>query len=110
MKKLFPDASDVPQSVANRAARIVEKHLRTQRVNRARDLSEEARIRLYRDLRLLFEGGERPDIKGNEGQGFSVRRFCRRLWEGLEDFLSASMAERTSRQAATPAVAASQPA
>ena len=110
MKKLFPDVSDVPQTMANRAARIVERHLRTQRVTRARDLSEEARIRLYRDLRLLFDGGERPDIKGNEGRGFSVRRFCKRLWEGLEDFLSASVAERTSRQAAIPTLAAFQPA
>ena len=55
MKKLYPEAPDVSQSVANRAARIVEKHLRTHRVSRACDLPEEARIRLYRDLRLFFE-------------------------------------------------------
>jgi len=89
MKKLFPDVPDVPQSVANRAVRIVEKHLRTHRVTRARDLPEEAKIRLYRDLKLFFESGEQPPTNGNRGRGFSLRAFLSRFWEKIEDFLSA---------------------
>ncbi len=88
MKKLFPDVPDVPQSVANRAVRIVEKHLRTHKVTRARDLPEEAKIRLYRDLKFFFESGEQPSTNGNRGEVFSLRGFWARFWEKIEDFLS----------------------
>ncbi|MHB9038314.1 MAG: hypothetical protein ACYC64_16795 [Armatimonadota bacterium] len=93
MKKLFPETPDVPQSVANRAARIMEKHLRVHRVDKARDLPEEAKIRLYRDLRFLFDGGDQP-LSGSDGGGFSIRRFFSRMWEKLEDFLSACEVDR----------------
>jgi hypothetical protein len=93
MKKLNPDVPDVPQSVANRAVRIVERHLRTHRVTRARDLPEEAKIRLYRDLRLFFEAGENPPTAGSERQPFSLRAFLSRTWEKIEDFLSAFSAD-----------------
>jgi|GEM_PF-3234975 len=89
MKKLFPDVPDVPQSVANRAVRIVEKHLRTHRVTRARDLPEEAKVRLYRDLKLFFESNEQPPTNGNTGRRFSLRAFLSRFWEKIEDILSA---------------------
>lgn len=89
MKKLFPDMPDVPQSVANRAVRIVEKHLRTHRVTRVRDLPEEAKIRLYRDLRLFFEGDPQSPAGDGEKQSFTLRGFLSRMWEKLEDFLSA---------------------
>jgi hypothetical protein len=55
MKKLFPEAQDVPQPVANRAIRIVEKHMRLHKVDRARDLPEEAKVRLLTELRAFFE-------------------------------------------------------
>ncbi|MCE5314869.1 MAG: hypothetical protein ABFD49_05925 [Armatimonadota bacterium] len=93
MKKLFPEMPDVPQSMANRAVRIVEKHLRQHRVEKAKDLSEEAKIRLYRDLRFLFEGGEQPR-SGSDGGRFSIRMFVSHVWEKLEDFLSACEANR----------------
>lgn len=95
MKKLFQEAPDVPQSVANRAIRIVEKHLRVHRVNRVRDLSEEAKIRLYRDLRFYFEGDSQSPGAGSNDKRFSLRRFFTRLWEGIEDFLSASESNRS---------------
>jgi len=88
MKKLFPKAPDVCQSVANRAVRIIEKHLRVHRVGRTRDLPEEAKIRLHRDLRFFFEGDPTgPSASSNE-RGFSIRRSLSRLWERIEDFLS----------------------
>lgn len=90
MKKLFPETPDVPQAVANRAARIIEKHMRMHRVEKAKDLSEEARVRLYRDLRFLFDGGDQPA----GGKKFCARSFFARMWEKLEDFLSACEADR----------------
>jgi hypothetical protein len=100
MKKLYPEAADVTQSVANRAARIVEKHLRTQRVSRACDLPEEARIRLYRDLRLFFEGGSQASGTDSGKRRLSVRETISLLWEKLEDFLSASQVDTAIQPAA----------
>ena len=90
MKKLFSEAQDVPQSVANRAAKIVEKHLRLHRVDRARDLPEEAKVRLYRDLRFFFDSGGQPSDPGPGGVISGTRRFFSGLWGKLEDFLSMS--------------------
>ena len=89
MKRLYPDMPDVSPTEANRAIRIVERHLRTHRVSRARDLPEEARIRLYRDLRLFFDGNRQFPQSGSDKKGFSLRGFFSRLWEKVEDFLSA---------------------
>ncbi len=88
MKKLFPDAPDVPQSVANRASKILEKYLRMHRVERAKDLPEEARVRLYRDLRFFLDSGGQPSDPGTGGVMSGVGRFCSRLWSKIEDFLS----------------------
>ncbi len=88
MKKLFPEAPDVSTSVANRAARIIEKHLRIHHVNRAKDLPEDARIRLYRDLRFFFDSDSQPP--GKDGQKFSIRAALSQLWSKIEDFISAS--------------------
>ncbi len=87
MKKLFPEASEVPLSVANRATKIVEKYLRLHRVERARDLPEEAKVRLYRDLRFFFDSGGQPTDTG-PGVGGGVRRFFVGIWGKIEDFLS----------------------
>jgi len=98
MKKLFPEAPDVPQSMANRAAKIVEKHLRIHRVERARDLPEEAKVRLYRDLRFFFEGGGQPPSSGAPGVGSAIRRFFSGMWGKIEDFLSMSEGYRAAGQ------------
>jgi hypothetical protein len=89
MKKLFPEMPDVPQNVANRAVRIIEKHLKTHRVARARDLPEEARIRLYRDLRFFFDSENRSPDDRLPKKSFSLRGALSSFWEKLEDFLSA---------------------
>lgn len=96
MKKLFPEAPDVPQSVANRASKIVEKYMRLHRVERARDLPEEAKVRLYRDLRFFFEGGGQPTNPGTGGVGFKIRRFLSNVWTKIEDFLSMSEGGRAT--------------
>jgi len=85
MKKLNPEAADVPQGVANRAVRIIEKHLRQGQVERARDLSEESRVRLFRDLRAFLDtetGGGSPMSEKQKN------RLWTRLLKKLEDFLS----------------------
>ena len=99
MKKLFPDAPDVPISVANRAVRIVEKHLRVHRVERTRDLPEEAKVRLYRDLRFLFDIGHDSPTSGCENKGGGVRGWLLRLRDKLENFLSAAEGNREGRPA-----------
>ena len=94
MKKLFPEAPEVPQSVANRASKIVEKYLRLHRVERARDLPEEAKVRLYRDLRFFFESGGKPTDPGS-GAG-RLRRYLSNLWSKVEDFLSMAEGARAT--------------
>lgn len=101
MKKLFPEVPDVPQTVANRAVRIIEKHLKTHRVSRARDLPEEARIRLYRDLRFFFDSESRPASGGLPKRGFSIRSALSGFWEKIEDFLSACESHAPRRSAPT---------
>ncbi len=86
MKKLFPEAPEVPQSVANRASKIIEKYLRMHRVERARDLPEEAKVRLYRDLRFFFDSGGQPSDPASGAGG--LRRYLSNLWAKIEDFLS----------------------
>lgn len=98
MKKIFPEAPDVPQNIANRGIRIIEKHLRQHHVNRVSELPEEAKVRLYRDLRFFFEGGNQSSGNGSDKQRFSLRRFLSRMWEGIEDFLSASESNRDSTE------------
>lgn len=88
MKKLFPDAPDVPQGVANRGVRIIEKHLRMHKVDRAKDLPEEAKVRLLRDLRTFFESEMGEGTKG--GASSAERGFWSRLWSRMQDFLSFS--------------------
>lgn len=94
MKKLFPEAPDVTASVANRAAKIIEKHMRLHRVEKAQDLPEEAKVRLYRDLRFLFEADPRKPTDAGGSKGRSVRAFLSRLWEKIDDFLSTAEATR----------------
>lgn len=98
MKKLFPDIPDVQQNVANRAVRIIEKHLRVHRVSRASELPEEAKVRLYRDLRFYFEGDSNSTGPGAQREDYSLRGLFSRFWEKLGDFLSASEANHESRQ------------
>ncbi len=86
MKKLFPEAPEVPQSVANRVSKIVERYLRMHRVERARDLPEEAKVRLYRDLRFFFDSGGQPSDPASGAGG--IRRRLSSLWAKVEDFLS----------------------
>lgn len=100
MKKLFPEAPEVPQSIANRASKIIEKYLRLHRVERARDLPEEAKVRLYRDLRFFFESGGQPLDPGAPGAANSLRRFFSNLWGKVEDFLSMAESSETPGSAA----------
>jgi len=110
MKKLFPEAADVPQSVANRATKIVEKYLRLHRVDRARDLPEEAKVRLYRDLRFFFDSGGQPSEPGAGGIGAGISRFFSGLWGKIEDFLSMSEGGLTPEETEFPGEQESAPA
>lgn len=87
MKKLFPEAPDVPQAVANRAVRVVEKHLRQHKVDRAKDLPEEAKIRLLRDLRALFQSELAESGPGHPGS-LEQKNWFAKLMERVENFLN----------------------
>ena len=87
MKKLFPEAPDVPQPVANRAVRIVEKYFRLHRVERARDLPEEAKIRLLRDLRSFFDA-ELRHIGPAVGDATKRKGWLAKLIKRVENVLS----------------------
>ena len=101
MKKIFPETPDVPQAVANRGVRIIEKHLRMHKVDRAKDLPEEAKIRLLRDLRTFFDAEQEGGRKGGAGSG--DRGFWSNLWEKVQNFLSYSIVDQTvSRILCTP--------
>jgi len=89
MKKLYPEAPDLSQNAANRAVRIIERHLKVHGVTRARELPEEARVRLYRDLRLFFEGASKPPPDASAKSRSSIAGFMRSIREALDDFLSA---------------------
>jgi hypothetical protein len=101
MKKLFPDAPDVPQGVANRGVRIIERHLRMHRVERAKDLPEEAKVRLLRDLREFFDAETKA--KGGEGPGTRKQGLWSRFWAKVESFLSFNWIDDTSSTIIRPA-------
>jgi len=87
---------DVPQSLANRAAKVMERHFRQHRVSRASELPEEARVRLYRDLRTLFdsenelqsaeETARQYDFGYAPAEQPGLRGFWRRLRRAMGDF------------------------
>lgn len=81
----------MPQGVANRGVRIIEKHLRMHRVDRAKDLPEEAKVRLLRDLKTFFES-EKHDGGTKHRAGAGTRGFWARLRDKIENFLSFSEA------------------
>ncbi|MBI2844053.1 MAG: hypothetical protein HYX78_11695 [Armatimonadetes bacterium] len=95
MKKLYPDAPDVPQGVANRGVRIIEKHLRLHRVERAKDLPEEAKVRLLRDLQAFFDS-EMDEGGTKRGSSTGKRGFWSRLRERVENFLTFSAADSSA--------------
>jgi len=68
--------------------RVVEKHLRLHRVDRARDLPEEAKIRLFRDLRALFEAEASEQIPAPAER----KKWLAKLVERIAQFLSISEA------------------
>ncbi len=91
MKKIFLDAPDVPQGVANRGVRIIEKHLRLHKAERVKELPEEAKVRLLLDLKSFFNDELGDDEKIGHGGGHDG--FWRRLWTRIENILETSANE-----------------
>lgn len=83
MKKLFHEAPDVSQRVANRSIKIIERHLRLHKVDRAKDLHEEAKVRLLCDLRSFFDSEA-----GQGGHGSAKGGFWSKLRDKIENFMS----------------------
>lgn len=98
MKKSIPYAPDVAQNVANKAVRIIERHLRRARVTRARDLSQEGKLRLAQEVRVYLAGTptycglypirEAPEPGRPRPWRQRLKLFFINLWEKDEDFLT----------------------
>ena len=54
MKKVHRHIPDVPQSIADRGAEIVERHFQAYGVKRAMELPEEGKVHLLREMRSVF--------------------------------------------------------
>ena len=67
MRKIYQTAPDVPQAVANKAIEIVERHFNALEVRRAEELPEESKVRLMRELQVLFMS-EFPHSRGKDGE------------------------------------------
>ncbi|MHB0999425.1 MAG: hypothetical protein ACYC27_09285 [Armatimonadota bacterium] len=66
MRKIHQSALDVPQSVANKAIDIIERHFTINGVRRAEQLPEESKIHLMRELEKYFQS-QAPHGTHNEG-------------------------------------------
>ena len=60
VRKVHRHAPDVPQSAADRGTEVIERHLSAYGVTRARDLPEEGKVFLQRELSKFF-AAELPD-------------------------------------------------
>lgn len=67
MRKIYQSAPDVPQSIANKAIDIIERHMVASGVRRAEDLPEENKIHLLRELQKFFQSDLPPIVQGKEG-------------------------------------------
>jgi hypothetical protein len=54
VKKVHRHVPDVPQSIGDRGAEIVERHFQAYGVKRAMDLPEEGKVHLLREMRNFF--------------------------------------------------------
>ncbi|MFA6492921.1 MAG: hypothetical protein WCV58_02195 [Patescibacteria group bacterium] len=84
MKKMLYGA-DLDRKTINRAMRLVEKHLWLYRTNRAQNLPEEARVRLYLDLQKLFRG----ELPAPDQLIWRFKNAFGRLYQKVEDLLAA---------------------
>lgn len=67
MRKIYQSAPDVPQAIANRAIDIIERHVNSNGVRRAEELSEEGRVRLMREIQHFLQD-ELPDLQERNGE------------------------------------------
>ena len=84
MRKVHRHAPDVPQGVADRGTELIERHLAAYGVTRARDLPEEGKVYLRRELSQFFaaelpDGVPQPDnARGWRGWWAALTRWARR--------------------------------
>lgn len=81
MKKVHRHVPDVPQSVGDRGAEIVERHFQAYGVKRAADLPEEGKVHLLREMRNFF-ATELP----RHGEAAAPRAPLARWWDRVRRF------------------------
>jgi hypothetical protein len=79
MKRVHRFAPEVPQRLADRGTELIEHHLSVAGVSRASELSEEARVRLARDLRAFFEAELPAELVRPLGPAARLRIWLRGL-------------------------------
>lgn len=102
MRKIYQSAPDVPQAIANKAIDMIERHLASNGVRRAKDLPEESKVRLLRELDSFFRSEllpRKPSGRERDGEpacvwvsrgdgcpGGPVLRWLRRVlhWGNIE--------------------------
>ena len=67
MRKIYQSVPDVPQSLANKAVDIIERHFTASGVRRADDLPEESKVHLLRELDKFFQS-ELPKMRTKDGE------------------------------------------
>lgn len=68
MRKIYQSVPDVPQSAANKAIDIIERHFTVNGVRRAEDLQEESKVHMLRELEKFFETDLPPRVCGKDGE------------------------------------------
>lgn len=83
MKKTNRLVPDVAQGVGDRGTEVVSRVLTAYGVSRAKDLPEEGKVRLAREMQLYFERELPEGLTLLDPRDLGLRGWLRRLWRRL---------------------------
>ena len=83
MKKVNRLVPDVPQQVGDRGTEVVARVLAAYGVGRAKDLPEEGKVRLAREMQLFFERDLPEGMALYDPGDLGFRGWLRRVWRRL---------------------------
>lgn len=80
MKKVNRRVPDVPQALGDRGTEVVARVLAAYGVGRAKDLPEEGKVRLAREMQLFFEQEQPEGMTLLDPRDLGLQGWLRRLW------------------------------
>ena len=80
MKKVNRYVPDVPQRIGDRGTEVIERHLAANGVSRAAELSEEAKVRLLREMRAFYNQELPEGLTMLDPRDMGIRGVLRRFW------------------------------